>query len=112
MKYVAKKKQFGYGFEHMNDEFDQEVKILDIIQKNNAENIIAKQIYNNRKHVCIWMEYGQCNLEKFSLERVSIKDFWQQDELLNLTLQLVEFSLKLYKAGIFHNDIKPPNLIL
>ncbi len=40
----------------MNDEFDQEVKILDIIKKNNIENIIAKQIYNNRENVCIWME--------------------------------------------------------
>jgi hypothetical protein len=40
----------------MNDEFDQEVKILDIIKKNNIENIIAKQIYKNRENVCIWME--------------------------------------------------------
>ncbi len=40
----------------MEAEFDQEVKILEMIQKNNIENIIAKQIYNNRENLCIWLE--------------------------------------------------------
>jgi hypothetical protein len=40
----------------MDSEFEQEVTILDIIKKKNIENIIAKQIYNNRENVCIWME--------------------------------------------------------
>ena len=85
MKYIDKERKKS-EFDFNPKEFDQEVKILEIIKKNNIENIIAKQIYNDRDNVCIWLEQGQCNLEKFSLERVRTKDFWHQDELLNLTL--------------------------
>ncbi len=85
MKYIVKEKKKS-ELDFNPKEFNQEVRILEIIKKYNIENIIAKQIYNNRDNVCIWLEQGQCNLEKFSLERVSTKDFWHQDELLNLTL--------------------------
>ncbi len=49
MKYLAKKKNDGTGFEVMSDVFDLEVKILDIIQKGNVEDIIAKAICSNKE---------------------------------------------------------------
>ncbi len=64
------------------------------------------------QNVCIWMEQGQTNLKRFSIERTEHSDFWTLPELLNLTLTLIQYCKKFAEAGLYHNDIKPDNVIL
>ncbi len=56
MKFVARKDNSKQIFDRLLSEYKQEVKILEIIKKENIEDIIAKAIYCDEDNVCIWME--------------------------------------------------------
>ena len=101
----------------------QEYQILFDIQSNLNENnneinivniygLSTKQLDPTTYVLYVLMELGICDWEKEILERQNLKQYYTEDELMDILIVLIRTLAKLQKENISHRDIKPQNILV
>ena len=101
----------------------QEYQILFDIQSNlnkneNEINIVnvyglsTKQLDPTTYVMYVLMELGETDWEKEILKRQKLKNYYTEEELMNVLMVLINTLEKLQKENISHRDIKPQNILV
>ena len=94
---------------NLNKNENNDQKEISIV---NIYGLSTKQLDPTTYVMYVLMELGDIDWEKEIIKRQKLKEYYTEEELMNILLVLVSTLEKLQKENISHRDIKPQNILV